>query len=212
MNSFFMSLRRWWSNPDFRTTIRSRLKGELGSRFRFVSLLNATLLALCFGWTFTASSQAARPLNSGTLSLSAGATASGYYVEYGKRTLIGLTGFADADIRRHLGAEAEARWLVFHQTENVHAATYLIGPRYRMNFGRFQAYAKGLAGVGEFNFNFNNGHGSYLVAAPGGGIEYRLNPRIQLRLADVEYQFWPKFTGGAMTSYGISSGVRIHIF
>jgi len=172
----------------------------------------AMILALCLGMHLTALSQAAHPVNFGGVTYSAGVTASGYYVQFGERTLFGLTGFADADIKHRLGAEAEARWLVFNQFENIHAATYLIGPRYRMTIGRFQTYAKGLAGVGEFNFNDNNGRGSYLVAAAGGGVDYRLNHRIQLRLADFEYQFWPEFTEGAMTSYGVSSGIRVKVF
>jgi hypothetical protein len=33
-----------------------------------------------------------------------------------------------------------------------------------------------------------------------------------LRLADVEYQFWPQFTYGSMTSAGVSVGLRYNIF
>ena len=212
MNSFLGSLKQWWNGPAHQMPVRSSCSSRLVPQFGRISCHCAVLAMFWMGLAHTASSQALRPTNFGPVSVTAGATASGYYVQYGKRTLIGLTAFADADIRHRLGAEAEARWLVLNQTENVHASTYLIGPRYRMNFGRFQAYAKGLAGDGEFNFNYNNGRGSYLVVAPGGGVDCRLSPRIQLRLADFEYQFWPKFTGGAMTSYGVSSGIRVRVF
>jgi len=50
------------------------------------------------------------------------------------------------------------------------------------------------------------------VVAPGGGVDYRLNNRIRLRLADLEYQYWPQFTYGAMTSVGVSTGIRVRIF
>ena len=126
--------------------------------------------------------------------------------------MLGISGFIDADTRRHLGVEGEARWLVFRQTYNVHATTYSIGPRYYMTFGRFQPYVKGLVGLGEFNFPYNDARGSYLVATSGGGVDYRLNRRIRLRLADFEYQYWPEFTYNAMTSYGISSGIRVSVY
>jgi hypothetical protein len=125
--------------------------------------------------------------------------------------MYGISGFIDADTKRHFGIEGEARWLVFNQTYNVHATTYSIGPRYYMTFGRFQPYAKGLIGLGEFNFPYNDGRGSYLVAAAGGGIDCRLNRRIRLRIVDFEYQYWPEFIYNPMTSYGISSGIRVSI-
>jgi hypothetical protein len=33
-----------------------------------------------------------------------------------------------------------------------------------------------------------------------------------LRLADGEYQYWLEFTFGPMSSYGISTGLRIRVF
>jgi hypothetical protein len=177
-----------------------------------VAAFPAILLAVCFGSACTASGQAAPSVNTGHLTISAGATASGYYLQYGERKMLGISGFIDADKRRHLGFEGEARWLVFRQTDNVHATTYSIGPRYYMTIGRFQPYAKGLVGLGEFNFPYNDAHGSYLVLAPGGGIDYRLNRRIRLRFADFEYQYWPQFVYNPMTSYGISSGIRVNVF
>jgi hypothetical protein len=177
-----------------------------------VAAFPAILLAVCFGLARTASGQAAPSVNTVRLTLSAGATASGYYLQYGEQKMLGISGFIDADTRRHLGVEGEARWLVFRQTYNVHATTYSIGPRYYMTFGRFQPYVKGLVGLGEFNFPYNDARGSYLVATSGGGVDYRLNRRIRLRLADFEYQYWPEFTYNAMTSYGISSGIRVSVY
>jgi hypothetical protein len=170
------------------------------------------LLAVCLALARTASGQVVPAADAGGLMLSAGATASGYYLQYGERKMLGVTGFVDADTKRRLGIEGEARWLVFHQTNDVHASTYTIGPRYHVNIGRFQPYAKGLVGIGEFNFPYNYAHGSYLVVTPGGGVDFSLNRRIHLRIADVEYQYWPQFTFGAMSSFGVSSGVRVRIF
>ena len=82
--------------------------------------------------------------------------------------MLGITAFADMDTKRRIGIEAEGRWLEFHQTANVHAETYSIGGRYHLDLGRFEPYAKGLIGFGDFNFPYNYAHGRYLVVTAGG--------------------------------------------
>lgn len=142
----------------------------------------------------------------------AGATVQGATLQYGDRKMAGFSGFLNADSRRHLGFEAEGRWLMLRQTADVHAATYLLGLRYRFIRGRFLPYAKGLAGEGVFDFPYGYAHGNYFVVAGGGGIDYRVNHRLRLRLIDCEYQYWPQFTYGAMSSVGIGSGISVRIF
>jgi hypothetical protein len=176
------------------------------------ALLPVIFLAIFLAPAHRASAQVVPSADAGGLTVSAGATGSGYYLQYGERKMLGVTGFVDLDTRRHLGIEGEARWLAFHQTADVHATTYAIGPRYHLNKGRFQPYAKALVGIGQFNFPYNYATGNYLVVAPGGGVDYRLNNRFRVRLADFEYQYWPQFTYGAMTSVGVSTGIRVRIF
>jgi opacity protein-like surface antigen len=136
-----------------------------------------------------------------------GGGASVYHLQYGNVENIGLTGYVDADSARRFGVEAEGRWLDYHQSHNIHAETYLAGLRYHFDVGRFQPYVKGLAGLGRFNFSYNYAYGRYFVLAPGGGIDYRLSERWSAR-ADFEYQYWPQFTFGAMSSPGATVGVR----
>lgn len=144
--------------------------------------------------------------------LGAGVLGSGEYVQYGGRKMLGVTAFVDADSWRHYGLEFEGRWLDFHQTADVHLATYSAGVRYHFNIGRrFQPYAKGLVGFGDFNFPYNLATGSYLVITAGGGLDYRLNHRFTWR-TDAEYQDWPQFTFGAMTTPSLSTGLRVNIF
>ena len=186
--------------------------GKRGRKPGGTAVLAAALLAACLGMARAGNAQVAPAGDEGGVKLSAGATASGYYLQYGERKMLGVTGFVDADTRRRLGIEAETRWLEFHQTADVHVETYSIGPRYHMNFGRFQPYAKGLIGFGKFNFPYNYGQGSYLVATGGGGVDFHLHRRIYLRVADFEYEYWPQFTYGAMSSFGVSTGIRVRIF
>lgn len=151
--------------------------------------------------------QVAESANIGGYSIWVGTGVSGYYLGYGSVKNLGITAYVDTDSIRRLGLEGEGRWLQLHQTNDIHADTYLGGPRYHFNLGRYQPYVKGLAGVGLFNFTYNYAHGSYFVIAPGGGIDYRLAPRWSVRV-DGEYQYWPQFTFGPMSSGGVTVGVR----
>jgi hypothetical protein len=181
-------------------------------RSRLFTALAAAVLTACLGAPALAHAQVLPSAMAGGFRLSAGGTASGYYMQYGERDLVGLSGFVDAETHRPIGIEAEGRWLEFNQVENVHVETYSVGLRYHQNFGRFQPYVKGLVGFGDFNFPFNYAHGRYLVVTGGGGLEYRWTNRIRIRVADVEYQDWPQFTYGAMSSVGVSTGLKIGIF
>jgi hypothetical protein len=156
--------------------------------------------------------QVSAPGDQGGLRLSAGATGSGYYLEYGQRKMVGITGFVDLDTKRRLGIEAEGRWVEYLQTANVHVETYSIGGRYHFDVGRFEPYAKGLVGFGDFNFPYNYAYGHYLVVTAGGGVDFHWKGRVYVRAADVEYQDWPNFTFGNMNSFSVSSGLRVRIF
>jgi hypothetical protein len=122
------------------------------------------LVALALG--HTASAQVLPSGDAGGLSIFAGATASAFSLQYGDRKMLGIAPFVDVDTRRDLGFEGEARWLDFHQTDNVHVTTWLAGPRYHRSIGKYQIYGKGLVGIGEFNFPYNYAYGRYLVVAP----------------------------------------------
>ena len=175
-------------------------------------LIGAALMLLFFlPSARPASGQSRESATAGGISLWAGAGASGYYLQYGERKNLGITGFVDADAVNHFGVEAEGRWLEWRQVASVHAETYLIGPRYHFNVGRFQPYAKGLVGLGEFNFPYNLATGSSTDVAAGGGADYRLSRRWSVRARDFEYQYWPQFHYGAMSSAGITTGIRYRI-
>jgi hypothetical protein len=88
----------------------------------------------------------------------------------------------------------------------------MAGPRYSRYYGRFQPYVKGLVGIGQFNYPYNLAKETGLVVAPGGGVDYRLTNRIRWRAADFEYQIWPQFNFGRMSSFGLSTGLRIKLF
>ena len=193
------------------------LGGMMGLGRGRPAVLMGLLLTAVLSMVRTAPAQVANAGDEGGVTLTAGATASGYQVQYGEQKLLGVAGVVDLDTRRRFGLEAEGRWLMFHESNQLHATTYLAGPRYHFSHDRFQYYVKGLVGLGQFNFPYNYAQGNYLVIAPGGGVDYRWKRRISLRLADVEYQIWPQFTYNGssyetMSSYGVSVGLLYHIF
>jgi hypothetical protein len=175
-----------------------------------------TLIALAFAVLAVAGGRAAlgqvpESANLGGFTLSIGGGVSEYYIQYGQRKNLGLTGSVDADSTRHFGIETEGRWLADHTPADIQIKTYLAGARYHFNVGKsWQPYTKALLGVGMCRFPYNYAYGSYFVIAPGGGVDYRLTRGWSVRV-DGEYQYWPHFTFRAMSSAGLSVGVRYYI-
>jgi hypothetical protein len=185
---------------------------KLGSVFVRRGVFLAIVMTACLGLARTASAQVVFSGDQGGTTLAVGGTASGYQVQYGDQKLLGFAGVVDVDTRRRFGLEAEGRWLLYNNPTQIQDKTWLIGPRYHFTRGKWQFYGKGLVGEGQFKFPYDYAQGNYLVIAPGGGVDYRWKRRISFRLADVEYQVWPQFTFGSMTSVGVSAGVLYHIF
>ncbi len=171
------------------------------------------LFLLTAGLASTALAQVAPASYGGNQRVTVGGTVSGFELDYGQRKLGGAGVFVDANFNDRWGIQGEANWLWVHQFADTHFSTYLGGPRLTFNTrGNFQPYVKGLVGGGLFNFPYSYAHGSYFVAAGGGGLDYHIAPRISLRLADFEYQYWPQFSFGAIHPYGVSVGVEYHLF
>ena len=186
--------------------------GNPGLGLRIQTALVCATLVFWLGMVGTAFGQVVAAGDAGKLTITAGATGTGSYLQYGERRMVGVTGFVDLDARSPFGVELEGRWIEWNHTAGVHVETYSMGPRYHKNFGKLQPYAKGLLGYGDFNFPYNLATGRYLMVTGGGGIDYHLTNRIYLRAADVEYQYWPQFTFGAMSTFSVSTGMRVRIF
>jgi hypothetical protein len=188
-----------------------RRRGELRACARsveksaaFLRLLLVLLLLHCV----SLHAQVAESAVGGEQRISVGGFVSGFHLDYGKRTLGGAGIYVDADLNPHLGIEGEARWMFLHQENQTKFTTYLGGPRYQFSsIGRLRPYVKALAGEAMFQFPYKYATGNYFIVSPGAGVDYRLNHRIRLRLADFEYQYWPNFTYGSMSTYGVSCGV-----
>ena len=184
------------------------MNNRVGHKWRSLACALLAAASLAAG----AHGQVAPAAVRGNETIAVGGMISGFEVGYGKQKLGGAGVYADADWNWHYGVEGEARWLWLHNQANIQTETYLIGPRISLNaIGKYRPYVKVLLGDGHFNFPYNYGTGNYFVVAPGGGIDYRINRSFRIRLIDFEYQYWPQFSFGPMSSYGISMGLRYRI-
>lgn len=126
--------------------------------------------------------------------------------------LQGIGGYFDFNYTNMLGAEAEVRLLRFNQVNSVHEDTYTIGPKITYRHRKYEPYGKVLFGVGEINFPFSFAHGGYFAMALGGGLDYRVTPRLKVRVIDYEYQIWPGFLNHSLQPNGFSVGASYRIF
>jgi hypothetical protein len=145
--------------------------------------------------------------------VTAGGTGAFFDPDYGPDKLIGLGAFVDVKLTRWAQFEGEARWLRFHQYENIYEDNYLAGPRIPIRrIWKGTAYGKAMIGYGIMNFQDNYAHGRFTDAAFGGGLDIRMTRRISIRAIDAEYQLWPKWVQGSLKPYGFSAGVSYRVF
>jgi hypothetical protein len=135
-----------------------------------------------------------------------------YEGDYGQRKIMGGGLYVDANPYRCYGLEAEFRRLYYADNPGMNQITFLGGPKVSFRSHGIVPYAKMLIGVGIFNFPYNYGRGSYLVLAPGAGLDWNVGQKIRVRLIDVEYQDWSQFTFGPEHPYGASIGISYQIF
>lgn len=144
--------------------------------------------------------------------IAVGVTGSGFNSGYGQQHLLGPTVYLDANLYRRVGFEAASRSLRFHSQNDVRQTTYLAGVRLTSHRYGIRPYTRLLAGMGNLTFPYHDAQGRYLVVAPGAGLDWRLQrSRLQLRLFDFEYQYWPHFTFGPLRTWGISTGFSVRV-
>lgn len=165
--------------------------------------------------------QVAPSATGGNGSVTIGAEASAFRPDslpgYRGGHVVGPGFFFDVNLTPRWGAEGEARWMHWHGSGGQTQSDYLIGPRYRLlKWRSLSLWGKFLMGAGVENFPENIGTGSYFAMAPGGDLDYRLSPRIDIR-AGYEYQFWPSapdipyFPNNGMRPSGFTIGIGYRI-
>lgn len=177
--------------------------------FRFSAMLKLTIAAIAL-----AASAKAQKLPTATApgaSITVGGIYSAFEAQYPQGIQGGAGVYVDVNFRHYLGLEGEIHYLRQNTVSGSHQTTYLVGPRVELHRGPFSPYAKAFVGNGKLQFPYGLGYGNYLIAGGGAGIDYQLTQNIKLRALDFEYQYWPEFTLGSISPYGISAGLSYRI-
>jgi hypothetical protein len=168
------------------------------------ALLGCSLLVLPF-----ANSQAL-PTATGRGSLQVGGGWTYAHPDYGQKSIQGATIFADLNLTHHISGEAEFHYIALSTPTDLGENSFLVGPRFMYNRGRYTLYGKGLIGIGDIDIqeiqdNPQGGAGKYLAVGLGGGIDVRATSHLVIRPIDFEYQHWNYQSG--LTPLAITFGV-----
>lgn len=169
-----------------------------------------TILLLIFAGAKGIAQAAPTATGPGT-TIVAGGGAALFNSPYGQRDLGGGLVFADIQPHWRFGVELEARYLRIHTSEQISEKNYLAGPRVLLRPGQWKPYAKVLVGDGRIDLAFQYAHGDFLAIVPGAGLDFEVNDYVDVRVIDVEYQFWREFPFGRMNPYGISAGMSFRL-
>jgi hypothetical protein len=132
--------------------------------------------------------------------------------DYSGRPNQGIGVYVDDDFGRHFGIEAEAHFGGIIAPADVGENSYLIGPRINFRRANLNLYGKIMAGRGTITNQITQGASSFGIYAYGGGLEYRVGRKFNVRPIDVEAQVWPNFYPHGLSPIAITVGIAYVIF
>jgi hypothetical protein len=143
--------------------------------------------------------------------LQAGAGAMYLDNDYSSRSAQGVAVWGDCDFIHFkgvlIGAEAEVHMGGIITPDDIGENSYLVGPRFSIQRHRIGIYGKILLGHATITNQLYNVSSSYnVVPAYGGGLEYRLNRKVNIRVVDIEMQKWPNFEPNTLSPLSITIG------
>ena len=127
--------------------------------------------------------------------------------DYRPGNIIGLSAWGDYDFSKYVGAEISTHFAEFITPDDLSENSYMIGPRLIYRHKRLTAYGKVLVGRATITNQQYNLSSSYNMYALGGGLEYRLGRRFNVRLVDFEQQEWPDFAPHTLAPTAMTFGV-----
>jgi hypothetical protein len=138
--------------------------------------------------------------------------------EYPGKHLQGVTVYGTFDLNNHLGIEGDVHMASLLKSYFQYKETsFDAGLRWVQHYRKFSPYAKGLVGFGHSTANSpqqivgGSTPGSYFLFGLGGGLDYGLTDKINIRAIDFEYQRWPNFPPHGLTPPLFTFGVAYRL-
>ena len=139
--------------------------------------------------------------------IQAGVSALYLLPDFTSTAVYGVGAYANYDFKRYLGVLAEVNIGSLITPRDIAETSYMGGVRGLVHRGKFAGYGKALVGRATITNQLFKTSSSYNAIAYGAGIEYRLNPRINIRLVDFERQSWRSFQPNALSPTLVTAGV-----
>ena len=138
--------------------------------------------------------------------------------EYPGKYLQGMTIYGTFDLNNHLGVEGDVHLAsLFKSYFQYKETSYDAGLRWTEHYRKFSPYAKALVGFGHSSavdtqqIVGGSTPGSYFLFGLGGGLDYNLTDKINIRCVDFEYQRWPNFPPNGLTPPLLSAGIAYRL-
>ena len=171
---------------------------------------NLLLAVLCLAGV----SIATRPLSAQAIftaventRIQAGVGVTSLNTDYTPHATQGVSFWADYDFHKFLGVEAGGHLGGIVSRDDVGENSYLIGPRIIYRKRHLTGYGKLLAGRGTITDQLRNHSSTFNIYAFGGGLEYKVSRRLNLRAVDFELQKWPDFEPNTLSPTVITVGL-----
>jgi hypothetical protein len=126
--------------------------------------------------------------------------------DYVDKSIKGVSFWGDYDFKRFLGAEASVHIGSIITPDDIAENSYMVGPRAMYHRRKLTVYGKLLFGRGTITNQDNNLSSSYNIYAFGGGVEYRVSRKINIRAVDIELQKWPNFEPNTLSPIAYTFG------
>jgi hypothetical protein len=129
-----------------------------------------------------------------TSRIQAGVGGSYIQPDYADKAILGISAWGDYDFNSFLGLEATIHLGDLITPNDFTEVSYLVGPRLLYHRRKLTVYGKAMIGHATITNQLKGGESSgFNTYAYGGGLEYRLGRKFNLRAIDVELQQWPNF-------------------
>ena len=126
--------------------------------------------------------------------------------DYVNSNIKGVSLWGDYDFLGFVGAEVSAHVGSIITPADIAEDSYMVGPRVMYHRRKITAYGKILVGRATITNQDYHLSSTYNAYAFGGGLEYRVTRKLNVRAVDIEVQKWPNFEPNTLSPVAITIG------